>query len=524
MLTSLRSPLPSVTHSRPSARRLGALLIVAMTFAVAAPVAGAASHSPSRLAAPAPLARAAAFDAYSLSPADFHSIYALPKTGAAHQTIAIVSAFDDPEVQSDLNAYTKAFKIPACTMSDGCFRELNQSGAASPLPAPDPTGGTWLTESSVGTEVARGVCESCSIMLVEADAPTKYDLSTAVDAAARAGATVVVTAFSLAEEPTDSQYLPEYSHPGTVVVSASGDQGYNGAPYFPASLPDVIAVGGTQLNRRANGAYQNETAWSQTTSGCSLANPAPPWQASLAASVGCGSQRAVADLAAVAQPGALVHVQGVGSPCGSSLCEADGTSVSAPIIAGVIGLAGGLGSSEARLLYQHAHSDPGAFHDVTSGSTSNCDGHAICSARRGYDGPTGLGTPDGLGAFLASGGAIDRRHPALAVSAPRSGVRISSRWLIRVGLRNANPFAVGGSIAVTRRLRLGRALRTVTFAGAGFKLAPLAGATATLTIAHGYRQALKQAGSLLVWVSLRGVHGPAGAKVTVSKSLRLYAP
>jgi hypothetical protein len=482
------------------------------------------SLSRPRAVAAAPLARAAGFDAYSLSPADFHSIYALPTTGAAHQTIAIVSAFDDPEVQSDLNAYTKAFKIPACTVSDGCFRELNQSGAAAPLPAPDPTGGTWLTESSVGTEVARGVCESCSIMLVEADFPTKYDLSTAVDTAARAGATVVVTAFSLAEDPTDSQYLPDYSHPGTVVVSASGDSGYSGAPYFPASLPDVIAVGGTQLDRSANGAYQNEIAWSQTTSGCSLANPAPPWQATLAASVGCGSRRAVADLAAAAEPGALVYIHGVGSPCGPSVCEADGTSVSAPIIAGVIGLAGGLGSSEARLLYQHAHSDLSAFHDVTSGSTSNCDGHAICSARRGYDGPTGLGTPDGLGAFLSSGGAIDRRHPALAVSAPRSRLRVSARWLMRLGVRSTNPFAVAGSIVVTRRLRIGGRMRTVTLASARFKLAPLAGATETLTISSRYRQLLKQARSMLVSVALRGVHGPAGSKVTVSRSLRLYAP
>jgi hypothetical protein len=37
--------------------------------------------------------------------------------------------------------------------------------------------------------------------------------------------------------------------------------------------------------------------------------------------------------------------------------------------------------------------------DVTSGSDGSCSPAYLCTAVKGYDGPTGLGTPDGIGAF-----------------------------------------------------------------------------------------------------------------------------
>lgn len=459
----------------------------------------------------------------ALTPNEIHSAYALPNTGAPHQAIAIVSAYDDPHARSDLNAYTKRFGIPACTVAGGCFRELNQSGATSPLPQPDPTGGTFLTESSIGVELARGVCQSCSIVLVEANSLAESDLSAAAATAARAGAQTIVTSFNLTASAGNSAYAGDYASPHSIVVAASGDSGYGFPPTFPASLPDVLAVGGTELKLSSAGAYQGETAWSQTSSGCALYDSAPAWQAALAAAVGCASKRAVADLSAVADPGALVHIQDAGAPCGNAWCEASGTSISAPIIAGVIGLAGSQGAAEPQMLYAHAHSDPRAFHDVTSGSAQNCSGQPICAARRGYDGPTGLGTPYGLAGFLANGGAINRRHANVALVASRSRLSVNAHWSTKLTLRNGNPFAVHGTIALSGRVRVGGKLRLITFASTQFAIGPLASASLSLVIPRPDRGLLTRQRNVMVTAAVT-VRGATGRPATLSRVLRLYAP
>jgi hypothetical protein len=74
-----------------------------------------------------------------------------------------------------------------------------------------------------------------------------------------------------------------------------------------------------------------------------------------------------------------------------------GTSVASPIIASVYALSGNTSSPGASYAYSHA----GALNDVTSGSntTKGCSPAYLCTAEVGYDGPTGLGTPNGTGAF-----------------------------------------------------------------------------------------------------------------------------
>src|SRR5581483_8703908 len=166
----------------------------------------------------------------SLTPGEIHRAYGLPSTGAAHQTIAIVSAYDDPHVQNDLSAYTRRFGIPACTVANGCFRVLNQSGSTGPLPQKDPTGGTFITESSVGAEVARGVCQSCAITLVEASSLSEADLSAATATAARAGAQTIVAAFNIPASAGNASFAGDYTTPKALVVASAGDSGYTSAP------------------------------------------------------------------------------------------------------------------------------------------------------------------------------------------------------------------------------------------------------------------------------------------------------
>ncbi len=501
-----------------TAAAVSALALAACPAAAIASSGGGPASSP-------PLAIAAAESYFNLAPGDIRAAYSLPKTGAAGQRIAIISAYDDPSVQADLAAYTQRFRVPACTTASGCFDELNQQGAAAPLPGPDPTGGQFVTEASAGVELARGICGSCSITLVEANSSSKADLSAAVSTAAQAGAGIIVTTFTAPEASDDAQYAADYSHPHSVVVSAAGDNGFTGALSFPASLPGVIAVGGTSLSLTAGDRYLGETAWPGTSSGCSLFQAAPAWQVGAATSVGCGDKRAVADIAAVADPGALVHVDDAGQPGGPWYAES-GTSFSAPVIAGVIGLAGAAGSAEAARLYQRARTQPGALRDITRGTTSvYCQARPVCAARRGFDGPTGLGTPYGLAAFTTSGGVLDRRHPRVSLTAARGRVHASRRWVAQIGLKNNNAFTVTASLRLrsAQRLRFGGRLQTITFATTRLTLGSLSGATASLHVAQRYRGLLRALGPLAVEAqgSLRGL---TGRSVTVTRRVRLYAP
>ncbi len=304
----------------------------------------------------------------------------------------------------------------------------------------------WALEIATDVEVAHAVCQNCHILLVEADSPEYADLDTAEN-----------TAAIHANEISDSWGGPEggaddqaFNHPGVAIAAAAGDDGYlnwdqyatrdePGSAYFqgadyPASSPHVISVGGTRLTLGASGAWQSESAWNSQGaggSGCSGSLPAPAWQSQVSdwAQVGCGQRRASADVAADADPSSGVNVydsipypyEEEGTKLSTVLHWAPigGTSVASPIIASMVALAGGAHgvAYPAQTLYSHLGSP--LLHDITAGGNGQCDGEYtscegsmsplspldcgaatwICDATTGYDGPTGVGTPDGIGAF-----------------------------------------------------------------------------------------------------------------------------
>jgi subtilase family serine protease len=319
-------------------------------------------------------------------PSDFHSAYGLPTTGPAGQTIAIVDAFDAPTIEADLAAYDAAFGLPACTTANGCFRKVDQTGASAPLPAPNDG---WALEISLDVEVAHAICQSCKILLVEAQDNSFANLGAAVNRAAAMGATVISNSYGGGEFA--GEQVAAFNHPFIAITASTGDSGFG--PQYPAADPNVIAVGGTRLLLDGSGQRLSETAWSGAGSGCSGVTQAARFQKRMTRSTvtGCGARRAISDVAAVADPstGAAVRFNGRWQVVG-------GTSLAAPLIAGVYGLAGNAGSTRypAQIAYRHA----GSLFDVTSGSNGSC-GTVMCRGAAGYDGPTGLGTPNGLGAF-----------------------------------------------------------------------------------------------------------------------------
>ncbi len=235
------------------------------------------------------------------------------------------------------------------------------------------------------------ICPNCNILLVEAKSSSYANLGTAVNEAVTLGATAISNSYGGSDSSSDASYDSSYyKHSGVAITASSGDDGY-GVEY-PAASQYVTAVGGTSLSTASNSRGWTETAWSDAGSGCYGYETKPSWQTD----TGC-SKRTVADVSAVADPNTGVAVYDSTSYEGYvGWLEFGGTSVSSPIIASVYAIAGN-DTSVTYGSYPYAHSS--SLYDVTSGSNGSCGGSYLCTAGTGYDGPTGLGTPDGTGAF-----------------------------------------------------------------------------------------------------------------------------
>jgi hypothetical protein len=316
--------------------------------------------------------------------ADLKSAYALP-SGGSGQTVAIVDAYDDPNAEADLGTYRSQYGLPACTTANGCFKKVNETGGSTP-PSAD---SGWAEEISLDLDMVSAVCPSCHILLVEASQPSMDDLGTAVNTAVSLGAKYVSNSYGGDEDSTDpSSDSAYFNHPGVAITVSSGDDGYG--TEYPAASRYVTAVGGTSLSRASNTRGWSETAWSGAGSGCSTYDAKPTWQTD----TGC-ARRTIADVSAVADPNtglAVYDTYGTGG-----WLVVGGTSASAPIIAGVYALAGSPAAGTYPASYPYSHT--GNLNDVTSGSNGSCSPAYLCKAAAGYDGPTGLGTPNGATAF-----------------------------------------------------------------------------------------------------------------------------
>ncbi|UKD55486.1 S8 family serine peptidase [Amycolatopsis sp. FU40] len=327
-----------------------------------------------------------ALRATGYSPADLRSAYRLPDTGGAAETIAIVDAGDAPTAEADLAVYRQTYGLPPCTTANGCFRKVNQNGDATPLP---PRQGDWPVETALDLDMASAACSQCKILLVEGDDASFEALGASVDTAVKLGATIVSNSYGAPESHWSAEFAAHYQHPGVAIVASSGDGGFD-APSAPAVYASVIAVGGTSLSKADNERGWTESVWTGASSGCSAWVAKPSWQKD----PNCPG-RTVADVAAVADPatGPAVYETTVLS----GWRVVGGTSASAPLIAGVIALAGHHDRyPDASRLYS------GQLNDVVSGNNvgfEDCGGDYLCTGVPGYDGPTGNGTPDGLAAF-----------------------------------------------------------------------------------------------------------------------------
>ncbi len=331
------------------------------------------------------------------SPTQLRSAYGLSGKANKNPIVAIVDAYDDPTLKNDLDVYSRQFGLPVLADCKTavvkspipCFQKLSQRGTSA---LPKPNGG-WAMEIALDVETVHAACENCSILLVEATSPNMNNLMLAVDTAVRAGAVAVSNSYGGPEFAQETQFDSHFNHPGVAFTVSSGDSGY-GVEY-PAASPYVTAVGGTSLYLGADGKYKNEDAWSGAGSGCSQFESKPAWQTDAK----CPG-RTVADVSAVADPQTGIAIYTTTSTKNQKgWFTAGGTSLSAPLIAAVYALAGNLPADKNANSLPYSLGSKSNLHDVVGGSNGNCSPAYLCTGKTKYDGPTGLGSPKGTGAF-----------------------------------------------------------------------------------------------------------------------------
>jgi subtilase family serine protease len=314
------------------------------------------------------------------SPDDIQDAYQLAGLESGGRTVAIVDAYGYSRLEEDLALYRSTYGLPPCTTDNGCLTIMDQRGGTD-YP---PNNGDWDLEQALDVDAVSATCPDCKILVVQADNANLRNLGIAVNRAARQKGVVAISNSYLGR---DRKALDYYDHPGIAVTVATGNDGYQGGAY-PSDDPHVVAVSGTTLVRNAQTKRGwTERAWARTGSGCAESNRMPKWQKD--AKTTC-RKRAIGDVSAAADPG-----QG-----GLEICyhgrfqRVGGTSEATPIIAAVFALSGRTGGYPARFPYR----SPKHLYDITRGSNGRC-GRPICEARKGWDGPTGVGTPQGVKGF-----------------------------------------------------------------------------------------------------------------------------
>jgi subtilase family serine protease len=357
--------------------------------------AGEAACTARQAADPAgkPITGNSAPPATGLTPSQLRDAYKLAGTSSGGRTVAIVDAYGYPNLERDLATYRSQFGLAPCTSANGCLTVRDQNGGTS-LPRFDLG---WAQEQSLDVDAVSAACPDCRIAVFQAKSASFADLGTAVQTAARTAGVVAISNSYGGSDAADSTYGKYYNFPGIAVTASTGDNGYQGGSY-PASSSYVTAVGGTSLVRSSTTRGWSESAWSGAGSGCSTYNAALPAAAPF--NTGC-AKRAMADVSAAADPnnGGLAVYYPTSSNA-STWGQFGGTSEASPIISSVYALSGSTGSAATgtyanSIPYGHSSS----LFDVASGSNGTCPTSQWCNAGAGWDGPTGLGTPNGVGGF-----------------------------------------------------------------------------------------------------------------------------
>lgn len=430
------------------------------------------------------------------APSDLQTAYGLTPYSSANgtgQTVALVEGGDDPNTEADLAVYRKEWGLPACTTANGCL----QKKILNAVPDAD-----WAGEESLDVDMVSAICPNCHILVVE----TKFTTADMAIAEQFATAHAFYVSNSYGFSGGGSSYRSEngaFDVPGVLIAASTGDSAYETPPNvsWPAALTTVLAVGGTNLESITP---RRESAWDNAGSGCSPTFAKPAFQNGV--NTGC-TMRAIADVSASA--GTDDGVALYDSYHAKGWIVLGGTSESSPIIAATFALNGcsnrcSPNPNNAAYLYAHAS----ALNKVTSGSNGSC-GKPLCTAAPGqeWNGPTGVGTPNGIAAFAPPQIALSSQQLLFTATGETYAQKVKlTQPNFSGAFRETDTCAKVASVTAAGNAG-GKATYTITATGFGTCTATFAGenfasAAVQIVVAHPI-VILHQNGSLLLTVGDR---------------------
>ncbi len=325
--------------------------------------------------------------------------------------IAIVDAFDYPTAANDISAFSTQFGLPAAN-----FQVVYATGTKPPQ---DPTGG-WEGEAALDIEWAHAMAPQAQIILVEAASDTFPDMFYAVQIASNqvvaAGGGEVSMSWGESEGSTESsEHDSLFTTSGVVYFAATGDFPFT--LQYPSVSPNVIAAGGTSLQRDKSGNFTGEVYWDNLYGGggggLSKDEARPAFQNGIQALV--GTSRGVPDVSSDADPNSGVAIYDstavlVNGQSYSGWMQFGGTSAAAPTLAGRANAQGDVNVNTSSVLteiytdYANAGEYAAEFRDITQ-SNANC--------KIGWDICDGVGSPLGDFSLSVGGRLITVRLPEL---------------------------------------------------------------------------------------------------------------
>ncbi len=383
------------------------LLLLAVTFSICAPnFASAQSNEPAW-----PLLDVLGSGKNSvvgLTPGQIKRAYGFDQINnqGKGQTIALVDAFDHPNIEQDLTKFDNQFSLPHCTTANGCFQKVFACGTSACNTNPgtnDPNYSFWAMEIALDVEWAHAIAPKANIVLVEVAAGTLDVLLDGVDVAVKPPYSANVVSMSWGATEFQSEIVVEDGHfvaPNVTFFAGAGDSGHG--TLYPAASPLVMSVGGTKLNVDQAGNYQNEKAWSGTGGGLSPFESEPLYQLAYPIPHDPLKMRGTPDVAYDGSPHTGVAVfDSVPNGGSTGWFQVGGTSIGPPQWSALVAIANSLRAGDNKpaltasqgFLYDAVQDSDGnmTFHDISNGRDGNCGKQ--CHARPGYDYLTGLGTP-----------------------------------------------------------------------------------------------------------------------------------
>jgi len=328
------------------------------------------------------------------TPASIAAVYKLQPGGGA--TIGIVDAFDYPTAEADLETFSQTFGLPLCNSFNGCFKKVYAEGTVPSMNR------AWSLEACLDIEWAHAMAPNARIVLVEAADNSIMGLMKAVAVANEIvsphgqGFGEISMSFGASEWPLEGLYDGFFTQPGVVYIAGSGDVG--GKTNYPSTSPNVIAAGGTSIQRtlitagvpNPSGQFLKEIGWAGSGGGSSSYVTRPEYQNSIVSIV--GTQRGVPDVSFDANPFSGVSIYTTTSYRGfSGWLVLGGTSVAAPSIAGIINTEGHYyNSTEIELDHIYSELGTGSLRDIVVGKAGKF------TATTGWDFVTGVGVKVGV--------------------------------------------------------------------------------------------------------------------------------